>query len=39
MTTRELLRRRREEQVSVFAHTRVYRIYGCIKCYYYSILI
>ena len=27
MTTRELLRRRREEQVSVFAHTRVYRVY------------
>ena len=30
MTTRELLRRRREEQVSVFAHTRVYRIYRYI---------
>ena len=27
MTTRELLRRRREEQVRVFAHTRVYRVY------------
>ena len=30
MTTRELLRRRREEQVSVFAHTRVYRVYRYI---------
>lgn len=30
MTTRELLRRRREEQVTVFAHTRVYRIYGYV---------
>ena len=27
MTTRELLRRRREEQVIVFAHTSVYRVY------------